>query len=678
MKRLAANNRWRSPCAPPRRRKTCRTCPLPGSKIPISILWGTDALLQAVVRCWGSLWTARAIGYRARNGIPPEQIALAVAVQVMVPSEASGVLFTANPLTGNRTEIVMEATLGLGEALVSGQVEPDQYVFDTLNRRILSKRLGAKALSIRGQQAGGTVTVAESAADRQALPDEAILQLAQLGQDAARVFQSPQDIEWAWAAGKLYLVQSRPITSLFPLPPEIATVSADSEAPFRLLFSFGVWQGMLDPMTPLGQDVFIGVAKGFAGALGLSVGNSRTFVVAAERLFINLSGLARFSFGRAFSKIFAAAIDPTTGDTLESLFADPRLTRPGNRIRRRTAVRVARRFLPVVGNAIFNLLWPVRGRARLQRKIDARIEGLRVRSASATTLTERVVLAQEALGYLPPVLMAPMLGAVIPGQASLQWLLWLARGLPDSDQRVMELTRGLPNNVTTEMDLSLWAVACSIKADPAAAARFAERDPQALAAEYTAGTLPGAAQTAIGKFMQRYGMRGVGEIDLGRPRWRENPVQIIEVLKSYLQIEDSALSPETIFQRGAANAQAVQEQLIAALRQTPYGWLKARLARWIAKRVRELVGLRETPKFTHHAIDGRDARNAVGQRTETGCRWRAGPGRRRVLFTPARNSKPLPAARRSLLARRIGVHWSPNGGKPMRARNAASAFRACF
>ena len=130
---------------------------------------GAEALLEAVVRCWSSLWTARAIGYRARYGFPHGEVALAVVVQEMVPAEASGVLFTANPLTGVRTQTVIDATLGLGEALVSGQVEPDHYVVDTAKGEILEKRLGSKAIAIRGAEAGGVTATRQAAAQRQAL-----------------------------------------------------------------------------------------------------------------------------------------------------------------------------------------------------------------------------------------------------------------------------------------------------------------------------------------------------------------------------------------------------------------------------------------------------------------------------------------------------------------------------
>ncbi|MBU1660558.1 MAG: hypothetical protein KKD28_03690, partial [Chloroflexi bacterium] len=154
---------------------------------------GQDALLKAVIQCWSSLWTARAIGYRARNGIPHEGVSLAVVVQNMVQSDASGVLFTANPLTGKRGEIVIDATFGLGEALVSGMVEPDHYVVSHfpgamhlgsashLGSRITHKSLGAKATVIRSQSSGGVSidhAVSNSGyAQRQAIPNGVILQL---------------------------------------------------------------------------------------------------------------------------------------------------------------------------------------------------------------------------------------------------------------------------------------------------------------------------------------------------------------------------------------------------------------------------------------------------------------------------------------------------------------------
>ena len=179
---------------------------------------GDDALLHAVVECWSSLWTARAIAYRTRNDIDHSTVSLAVVVQEMVQSDTSGVLFTANPLTGRRSETVIDATFGLGEALVSGQVEPDHYVVETYSGKILQKLLGAKATVVRGLAGGGVEEQQQERRSEQALTDEQIAVLTETGKQVAELYGDPQDIEWAFADGNLLLLQSRPITSLFPLP----------------------------------------------------------------------------------------------------------------------------------------------------------------------------------------------------------------------------------------------------------------------------------------------------------------------------------------------------------------------------------------------------------------------------------------------------------------------------
>src|SRR5574341_114540 len=299
---------------------------------------GGESVLRHVVRCWSSLWTARAIGYRSRNHIPQDEVALAVVVQEMVPSEASGVLFTANPLTGARTETVIDATLGLGEALVSGMVEPDHYVVNTTDGRIASKTLGAKALSIRGEAGGGTTTVQEDASDRQALPDPQIVELTRLGQHAAQYFGMPQDIDWAWADGRLTVLQSRAVTSLYPLPENVSPESLE------VLVSLGALQGMLDPITRLGQDLFTGLVVGVAQRFGASVtlDSQRVFLRAGERLFINFTGLFRYPFGRRFLSVFIYAADPTSVDVVRRLMDNPRLALHPGGMRLRTRLRIAR------------------------------------------------------------------------------------------------------------------------------------------------------------------------------------------------------------------------------------------------------------------------------------------------------------------------------------------------
>jgi rifampicin phosphotransferase len=181
---------------------------------------GIGAVLDAVRDCWASLWTDRAVAYRAALGIKPHEVALAVVVQRMVDAQAAGVMFTANPLTGKRREAVIDAAPGLGEAVVSGAVNPDHFVVDTEKRMVLQRKLGDKRVIARPRPGGGTeVRDMPGQADAPSLTDAQAIGLAALGMRAEKHFGSPQDTEWAIdARGALWLTQSRPITTLFPVP----------------------------------------------------------------------------------------------------------------------------------------------------------------------------------------------------------------------------------------------------------------------------------------------------------------------------------------------------------------------------------------------------------------------------------------------------------------------------
>jgi pyruvate,water dikinase len=553
---------------------------------------GADALLEAVVGCWSSLWTARAIGYRLRQGIGHDDLALAVVVQEMVAAEAAGVLFTASPLDGKRTEMMIEAALGLGEVLVSGQVEPDRYRVDAASGRILSKMLGAKARSIRPRQGGGTVTRAEEAAGRQALPDAAIAELARLGGWLDALFGAPQDVEWAWDGARLHLLQTRPITSLFPVPKGMGP------EPLQVLFSFAAAQGVMDPITPLGRDAVRAVFAGAGATFGYRARPETQGAVyeAAERLWINITALLRNRVGRRLIHSFLGIVEQGVQQALDVVLEDPRLAVTGGP-RLRTVRRLLGAVLPNLGRLVQALLRPEAARARFHRELEAQLAAVEARAAGARTLAERVAFMETAIAAAFPVLLPRFLPGFGPGIASLNILIHLGRQVPGGEQDALEVTRGLPHNVTTEMDLALWAVAVEIRASEAALAHFQDHDAGVLAAEYLAAALPAPAQAAVTRFLARYGMRGVGEIDLGRPRWREDPRPVMQTLQSYLQIEDPDQAPDAAFARGATAAGAAVERLTDRVRATPGGRFKARRVRWAARRVRALVGLREAPKF---------------------------------------------------------------------------------
>jgi pyruvate,water dikinase len=551
---------------------------------------GEYDLLAAVVNCWASLWTARAIGYRAHNAISHSDVALAVVVQRMVQSEASGVLFTANPLTGKRAETVIDATLGLGEALVSGQVVPDHYVVDREAGLILQKTLGDKALTITGVDGGGTVTTQIAASYRQALPDDRILELAELGRQAEESFGSPQDMEWALADGQLFVVQSRPVTSLYPLPP------AAPDGKKEVLLSFGVWQGMLDPYTPLGQDTFRYLVVGFARKFGGDADprEQRVMLTAGGRLFVNLTGLLQNPIGRDVLDIFISSIDPETSKILAELLKDPRFSTlsPFHLKDRLNLMRVA---FSLAGNAIRNILAPARGRLRLEKSIDEILENTRKACDSASDLAALLRVFEETTAVMPTRMMPALVGGIASGQAPYQILL-RKLDIPGGHGLLVELTRGMAHNVTTQMDLKLWETSHQIKSDLAAAEYFLSAPVETLVDDYHQGGMPAAAQLAIEKFLSVYGMRGVGEIDMGRPRWRENPSNLFQALKSYLGI-DPAAGPDIIFRKGVAKADEAEKSIVDAMRKKPFGLVKARVVKAMLHAFRELGGLRETPKF---------------------------------------------------------------------------------
>jgi phosphoenolpyruvate synthase/pyruvate phosphate dikinase len=195
---------------------------------------GIDNVLDAVHRCWASLWTDRAVAYRSAQEIDGAGVALAVVVQQMVDAQVAGVLFTADPVTGRRRQAVIDAAPGLGEAVVSGSVDPDRFVVDTATQSILDRRPGGSP--------------------NFCLSDQQVLLLTRLGDRVETSFGAPQDIEWAFdAAGHAWLTQSRPITTLFPVPLRRKPLPAED---FRVFFCVSLAQGLHRPITPIGIAAF--------------------------------------------------------------------------------------------------------------------------------------------------------------------------------------------------------------------------------------------------------------------------------------------------------------------------------------------------------------------------------------------------------------------------------------
>ncbi|HJP87039.1 MAG TPA: PEP/pyruvate-binding domain-containing protein, partial [Gemmatimonadaceae bacterium] len=264
---------------------------------------GETALLDAVRRCWISLFTDRAVLYRARNGFGHRGVALAVVVQKLVDPDVSGILFTADPVSGNRNIVSIDAGFGLGEALVSGLIEADLYKVERREargerrdsaRRILLARPGDKTFAIRSVPSGGTrqEPLPESMRRARALNDEQVLALAELGERVENFYKGvPQDIEWCIAGGQVFVVQARPITSLFPIPQSPA-----KDTGLRVFISFGHIQMMLDAVPRFAIEVwrlFIPAGKGQLPTLRDTPKLSPYMLPAASRVFLDVTPAMR-------------------------------------------------------------------------------------------------------------------------------------------------------------------------------------------------------------------------------------------------------------------------------------------------------------------------------------------------------------------------------------------------
>ncbi len=218
---------------------------------------GAQAVAEAVQKCWASLWTAQAISYRHQNGIPQESVAMGVVVQVMVPSEVSGILFTANPATGERSEMVLNASFGLGEAVVGGQVTPDTYVVERADLSVKESILGPKEQQIvyDGQQGVRLEAVSESDRNRSSMSDEMLQELGETALEIEKLYAGvPQDIEWAFCEGTLHLLQSRPITNLPVQPIEVVW---EPTLPARYVSRRQIVENMPDPICPLFEELYL-------------------------------------------------------------------------------------------------------------------------------------------------------------------------------------------------------------------------------------------------------------------------------------------------------------------------------------------------------------------------------------------------------------------------------------
>ena len=519
---------------------------------------GDDELIAAVRRCWDSLWGPRAVAYREAAGLADSPARMGVVVQRMVDPLAAGVLFTANPVTGTRTDMVVDAVAGLGNVVVDGSADSDHYV---LNGR-------------RTDAAGGCLSRTQLA------------RLREVGDRLQQRAGSPQDVEWAFDHdGTLWLLQARAITTLFPLP------RTPAPGP-RVYFEAGHMQGMLRPFTPMGMSAMRVSLAQWLRSVGVAAdpyGETGGLVDIGGRLYLDITPFVRNRSYRATLPGAMTIYGPRVSEAVARVLEDPRFAPvPGLPFRLRSVLTVAWRTVPaMIAGLVGALVTPARARSRAFRTA-AGIRRRVLRPDGTPTAAERIRLAVEV--QRPAVLgamtaMLPPLYASMFARAAAIGLLSGVATASEAD----ETLRGMPHNVTTEMDLALWRVATGAEAHRDLLLHTA---PVELAARYLGGELP---EIGLEGFLRRYGHRGAAEVDVGVARWSENPAPVFAAIAGYLRVTDPEQAPDRRFARAAEEAVATIDTLVLRARGTRP--VRARLAGFLLRRSRALAGLRELPKF---------------------------------------------------------------------------------
>ncbi|MGK3094002.1 rifamycin-inactivating phosphotransferase [Streptomyces sp. WAC01490] len=541
---------------------------------------GPAEVLRHVSRCWASLFTERAVAYRRRNGIDHRAVQMAVVVQRMVFPEAAGVLFTADPLTGNRRTATVDAGFGLGEALVSGLVNPD--VFTVRDGAVIARAIAAKQRAVHALPGGGTqeVEVDPQRQERPALTDAQVLRLVELGRRIEAHFGRPQDIEWCLADDGFRIVQSRPITTVYPIPD-----AGDQER--HIYVSVGHQQMMTDAMKPLGLSLW-----------------QRTAMVpmheAGGRLFVDVTPRLASPASRAALLDLVGRGDPLVRDALETVLDrdDPVPPLPDTGLAE-----------PPAGGASGP---PAAGASVPSAEADpAIVPELIERSRASVAALERDLRTRsgpalfdfllEAFEEHKRVLGDPLsMRAITAGMEATWWLNdqlgeWLGeKNAADT------LTLSAPGNITSEMGLDLLDVADVIRPHPEVVAflKGVEKGAEDEGFLDELAKLPGGteAREAIDAYLDRYGMRCVGEIDITRPRWRERPTTLVPLILDNVRNFGPGAAAHR-FEEGRAKARQKEQDVLTRLRALPDGDRRAEAAKRMIDQVRAFAGYREYPKY---------------------------------------------------------------------------------
>ncbi|MEC1330506.1 phosphoenolpyruvate synthase [Bacillus paralicheniformis] len=529
---------------------------------------GMDAILQHISKCWASLFTERAVIYRMQNGFDHRQVYLSVIIQKMVFPQASGIIFTADPITTNRKLLSIDAGFGLGEALVSGLVSADCYKVQ--NGQIADKRIAAKKLAIYGRKQGGTETkqIDPDQQMSQTLTDGQILQLARIGRQIEAHFGQPQDIEWCLADDTFYIVQSRPITTLYPIPE-----ANDQEN--HVYLSVGHQQMMTDPIKPLGLSFYLLITPAPMRKAG-------------GRLFVDVAPRLTTRAGRE-TLLNTVGADPLTKDALMTV--------------------IERDFIKLIPN---DQTAPIPGNGQtdmpaqfendptivsdLMKRNQTSIEKLKqnIQAKSGSDLFDFIL---EDIQQLKKIVFDPQSTAVF--MAAINATTWINENMNKwlgEKNAADTLSQSVPGNITSEMGLALMDVADVIRPYPEVIDYLQHAKEDHFLDELVKFDGGKQIQDAIYDYLSKYGMRCPGEIGITRPRWSEKPITLVPMILSHIKnFEPNAGNRK--FEQGRRIALEKEQELIDRLKQLPDGEQKAKETKRMIDLIRNFIGYREYPKY---------------------------------------------------------------------------------
>jgi phosphoenolpyruvate synthase/pyruvate phosphate dikinase len=530
---------------------------------------GKDAILKHISKCWASLFTERAVTYRLQNGFDHRKIYLSVVVQKMIFPKAAGILFTADPVSSNRKVLSIDAGFGLGEAMVSGLVNADHY--KVRNGNIIGKKISVKKLAIYASKDGGTKEqqLEPKMQTKQVLTAEQILQLEHLGRKIEAHFDNPQDIEWCLAGDTFYIVQSRPITTLYPVPE-----ANDDEN--HVYISVGHQQMMTDAMKPLGLSLWQLTA-------------ARPMYKAGGRLFVDVADNLASTAGREALLNAMGQHDPLIKDALITI------------IERGDFIKPASNNVPAKGKSapVMPPSAPIENDseivANLIRQSQASIEALKqnVQSKSGDSLFDLILEELE----IRKSLFSPQTMAVI--MATMNASSWINEKMKEwlgETNAADALSQSVPNNITSEMGLELLDVADVIRPYPEVIDYLQHAKDDNFLDELLKFTGGRETRDAISTYLNKYGMRCAGEIDITKARWAEKPIVLVSMILNNIKNFEPGESTRK-FEKGLQEALKKEQDLLNRLKQLPDGEQKAEETKQKISLLRSFAGYREYPKY---------------------------------------------------------------------------------